>query len=100
MINRPWHPDRPAICVHDVRGPLRQACCCCGACDHIDYRVTDDAWLAVVPEQLTGAHVCLRCFDAMAAERGVNYADTLTELCFVGDAASFSFIPVSATSLV
>ena len=93
-------PARPAVCVHDVRGSLRQACCCCGACDHLDFRVTDDAWAAVVPTEFGGAHVCLRCFDAMAASRGVDYAASLTEMCFVGDAAVFGFLPSSAISVV
>lgn len=46
--------DRPAVCAHDVRGPLRQACCCCGACDHLDFRFTDEAWRAVIPVSLDG----------------------------------------------
>lgn len=93
-------PERPAVCAHDVRGHLRQVCCCCGACDHLDFRVTNEAWAAVIPRAMDGAHICLRCFDAMAAERGVSYADSLTELCFVGDAAVFGFRPVSAVSVV
>ncbi len=94
----PVPPQREAVCTHDVRGPNRRACCCCGVCDHLDFRVTDDAWEAVVPDELAGAHVCLRCFDALAAERGVNYATALTEMHFVGDAACLSFRPVSAIS--
>jgi hypothetical protein len=93
-------PARPAMCPHDVRGPLRQACCCCGACDHLDFRVTNEAWTAVVPADLDGGHVCLRCFDALAAERGVNYAKALTVMCFVGDAAVLTFAPISAVSVV
>lgn len=84
-------PNRPAVCAHDVRGPLRQACCCCGACDHIDFRVPDEVWAMAVPLGLAGGHVCLRCFDALAAERQVNYGDALSEVCFVGYGATVGF---------
>ena len=100
MDGTPVPPGRAAVCAHDVRGHLRQACCCCGVCDHIDFRVTDAAWAAVVPSQFDGAHICLRCFDALAAERGVDYAAALSELYFVGDAACISFLPISAASSV
>lgn len=91
-------PLRQPVCAHDVRGSFRQACSCCGACDHVDFRVTDEAWADVVPADLDGTHVCLRCFDALAAEAGVNYAESLTELHFVGDAAVFRFLPDWALS--
>lgn len=92
-------PSRPAVCSHDVRAPFRQACCCCGACDHIDFRVTDEVWADVVPAPISGGHVCLRCFDAMAAETGIDYAQHLSRVDFVGDAASFELRPVSAVSI-
>jgi hypothetical protein len=100
VLPSPTPPERSAVCRHDIRGHLRQACCCCGACDHIDYRVTDAAWSAVVPAELTRAHVCLRCFDALAAETGWDYAADLQVVWFVGDRASVELVPVSAVSIV
>ena len=67
--------------------------------DHIDFRVSDRVWHAVVPEWLDGGHVCLRCFDAFAAEAGVPYAKELERVDFVGDRGSFTLVPTSALDL-
>ena len=99
LVKRGPEGGEPPPCPHVVFQPQRQSCHCCGAQDHIDFRVSDRAWAAIIPERLRTANVCLRCFDAFAAETGVAYAKDLTEVCFVGDRGSFTFVPRSALDL-
>ncbi len=80
---RLWPPARLPACRHDHHQPFRQACCCCGVQDHIDFRVSDRAWHAVVPEWLDG----------------VPYAKELERVDFVGDRGSFTLVPTSALDL-
>lgn len=67
-----------------------QRCKVCGCRSKIDFYVSDDTWEAVVPEPFRKRVVCLSCFDAFAAQRGVSYADSIIgQVLFVGDAADF-----------
>lgn len=76
------------------RDPSRQWCLRCGAQDGFSFRVSDETWRAVVGD---GPPIlCLRCFDALATKRGVPYARSLSEVIFVGDQGSFTFLPESA----
>src|SRR5438045_2077340 len=87
---------RVPSCPHDEWQPFRQACHCCGIQDHFDFRVTDEVWAKVIPERFQTAPICLRCFDAFAAERDIAYATELHRLDFVGDRGTFGFVPVVA----
>ncbi len=88
------HPARVPACPHDERQPMRQSCRCCGVQDHLNFGVSDEVWAAVVPEWLRNSPLCLRCFDALAAHEGVNYADALTEMWFAGDGATFQLVAI------
>lgn len=70
-----------------------QRCKVCGKRDKMNFNIHDDEiWKAVVPVPYQTYVVCLSCFDAFASQRGVNYADAIDkEVCFVGDAAGFTF---------
>lgn len=95
VTNTATEPPPPWVCTHSQHQPERQWCVCCGAQDHLDFRVSDEVWCAVVPDALDG-HVCLRCFDALAAERRIRYAHSLHDVVFVGYRGCFRFEPVSA----
>lgn len=84
-------PVRVPTCDHDAWQPTRQACHCCGVQDHIDFRVPDAVWFAVVPPALSTVAVCLRCFDAFAAKLDIAYAHTIERVDFVGDRATITF---------
>jgi hypothetical protein len=86
-------PTRSEVCPHDRFRPERQSCHCCGIQDHFDFRVSDEIWTAVTPLPLATLPVCLRCFDAFAAQADVAYANALTRVDFVGDRGSFTFVP-------
>jgi hypothetical protein len=64
----------------------RQRCRACWNADGFDFHVQDEVWAAVVPEALRNTVVCLRCFDDFAAEKGIDYLDSLApELYFAGE---------------
>jgi hypothetical protein len=71
--------------------PARQTCTVCGVPYKFDFHVPDDVWAAVVPWLHRERVVCLDCFDEFAAERGIDYAASLRELCFAGRRAAFVF---------
>ena len=66
-----------------------QVCKACGRVDVVHFRVPDWLWKLVVPEELRGLVVCLRCFDAFAAQRRIDYADKLEDIGFAGMRESF-----------
>lgn len=74
----------------DPAGGYRQSCKVCWQPQKLTFLVPDSTWSAVVPEAYRAYAVCLDCFDAFAAARGVAYAAHLSEICFVGDGDSFS----------
>jgi hypothetical protein len=64
----------------------RQRCRACWNADGFDFHVPDAVWEAVVPEALRSTVVCLRCFDDLAAEKGIDYLDQLAPaLYFAGE---------------
>ena len=68
-----------------------ERCKMCGRRDKFSFNVSDEIWAAVIPEPMQGYAVCLGCFDALAAQKGVNYAgDIDTEVVFGGDAVFFN----------
>jgi hypothetical protein len=77
----------------------KQTCKVCDRPNIINFYVPDELWEAIVPEEYRTTVVCLYCFDGFAAEKNINYADSLKEICFCGDKASFEFDIKSATNL-
>jgi hypothetical protein len=53
------------------------SCKACGGVDCIDFQVSDEMWARVVPEPWQELMVCLACFDAWAAHRGIDYREDL-----------------------
>lgn len=68
-----------------------QRCKVCGKRDKFNFQVTAAVWAAVVPEPFRHRVVCLGCFDAFASQQGIRYADAVSDVIFVGDAAHFTF---------
>ena len=67
-----------------------QRCKMCGRRDKLGFHVADEIWAAVIPEPMQGFVACLLCFDALAAQKDVDYAPALgRKLWFDGDAVSF-----------
>jgi hypothetical protein len=87
---------RVPSCAHDLFDPRRQSCHCCGIQDHIDFRVADAIWGAVVPPHLSQLSICLRCFDDLADVGGIAYAKAITEVDFIGNRGSLILVPSSA----
>ena len=77
-----WRPEH-------LRGWEGQVCKACGRVDIIHYHVPDWLWEYIVPEELRGLVVCLRCFDAFAARKRIDYADHLANIGFAGMRESF-----------
>ena len=77
-----WRPEH-------LRGWEGQVCKACGRVDVVHYQVPDLLWEAVVPEELRGLVMCLRCFDAFAAAKRIDYADQLQDVGFAGMRESF-----------
>jgi hypothetical protein len=71
---------------------IRQRCKKCGA-RGFNFHVSDSTWERVVDRQYLGKVLCLSCFDDMAAERGIPYADEITTLYFAGSRSVFYFDP-------
>lgn len=71
-------------------------CKACGRITHFDYFVPDNIWKAVIPEVLQNRVVCLECFDQYAKQVNIDYSDSIDELVFAGDRASFIFCTVSS----
>lgn len=68
---------------------LRQKCKVCGQADGFSFHVPDEVWKTVVPERWQDRVVCLRCFDAFAKQKEVDYSTSLQVLCFAGDKETF-----------
>ena len=63
----------------------------CGKRDKFSFQVSDEIWAVVVPEPMQGYVVCLSCFDALATQKGVEYANDIdSAVIFVGDSAHFN----------
>jgi len=77
-----WRPEH-------LKGWEGQVCKACGRVDVVHYQVPNELWVDVVPEELRGLVVCLRCFDAFAARKRIDYADYLANVGFTGMRESF-----------
>ena len=77
----------------------RQHCTVCGCEEKFNFHVPDDVWIKVIPEEYRNRVICLSCFDGFARDRGINYADAITELYFAGDKAAVKFEVESAQNV-
>jgi len=77
-----WRPEH-------LKGWEGQVCKACGRVDVVHYQVPNELWVDVVPRELRHLVVCLRCFDAFAAEKRIDYADHLANIGFAGMRESF-----------
>ena len=77
---------------------MQQTCKACGRPDKFDFHVPDEVWEAVAGAEYMNKVVCLGCFDAMAHQKGVDYARSLESLFFAGERASFVFGVLTSTS--
>lgn len=68
-----------------------QSCKNCGVRDGFNFHVSDSIWAKIVPQRLSKNVVCLTCFDAFAARRGIEYRHDLRVIHFAGRQASFEF---------
>ena len=84
-----WRPEH-------LKGWQGQVCKVCGRVDVVHYQVPNELWVDVVPEELRGLVVCLRCFDAFAAQKRIDYADQLMDIGFAGMRESFGLRMVSS----
>lgn len=67
--------------------------------DKFNFHVPDEIWDAVVPYQFKNRVVCLSCFDRLAADKCISYADTLKLLYFAGDKAVLELAVVSSVDV-
>jgi hypothetical protein len=77
----------------------RQTCKICECSDKFDFHVSDDLWEKVVPLRYQKSVVCLDCFDDLAFDKKVDYAESIDVLHFAGDRAVFKFRKESAQSV-
>ena len=77
---------------------MRYKCPSCGCEDYWNFRVPDEVWRAVVPNELQSGPVCLQCFDKFALNRAVKYAEKLKDLYFAGQMAAFRFAVINASN--
>jgi hypothetical protein len=68
--------------------PREQKCARCGAVDGMNFHVPDETWRSVAGPEWTGDRhdtvLCLACFDQLAAEKVVEYADVIGDILFTG----------------
>jgi hypothetical protein len=79
--------------------PQRQTCKVCDCSDKFDFHVSDDLWEKVVPPRYQKSVVCLDCFDDLAFDKKIDYAESIDVLHFAGDRAVFKFRKESAQSI-
>jgi hypothetical protein len=58
--------------------------------------VPEALWEKIVPPRYRHKVVCLKCFDELAFEKGVDYYDCINTLYFAGEQATFTFQTVAA----
>ncbi len=90
---------RPNATKPGVLRPNQQSCQRCGAVDGMNFHVPDDVWRKVAGpiwyNEEFDSVLCLACFDQLANEKGVKYADCITRVLFVGEQASFNLEPAN-----
>ena len=59
-------------------------CSVCGQKVVFDYTVNDKAWTLVIPKEQRRDVTCLPCFDRLAADKGIDTAECLKLVQFIG----------------
>lgn len=67
-----------------VSDGLTLGCQRCGIIPKFDYRISDEIWRKLVPENEQLGVICLPCLDNIAAATGIDFADALEEVQFTG----------------
>lgn len=83
--------DRAVIDARFDPAAQRSSCKACGSVTALDFQVSPEIWSAAVPEAWRDLVLCLDCFDALAAVRGVDYRQGMARypLHFAGDRVTF-----------
>ncbi len=58
-----------------------------------DFAVTDELWRMVVPEQPRRGVVCLPCYNRLATEKGIDWANGLEQVQFTGAGKTIRLVP-------
>jgi len=82
----------------DFTSIKRQRCNICHCEDKFNFSVSDELWREIVPRKFQNKVICLPCFDDLALQKNVDYADAIEVLYFAGLQASFKFQTVEAQS--
>lgn len=84
----------------DRRRTAHQTTCkVCGRAEKFDFVVSDSVWRSVVPHDFLSKVVCLYCFDELAREAGIRYAQSVSAVYFAGSRGSFVLTVSSAVDL-
>lgn len=69
--------------------------CCqrCGQRPDFDFQITDEAWRAMVPAQMSAGVICLPCLDVMAKGAGLDVCEHLREVQFAGGRSTAILVP-------
>ena len=70
--------------------------CRCSMCGHLpefDYRVDDELWRQVVPEEWRTGVVCLPCLDALAEQDGIDISGLIEFVQFTGVGKTIELAP-------
>ncbi len=71
----------------------------CAVCENkvsFDYTVSNEAWKLVVSKEQSRNVICLTCFDKIATYKGINIAEHLKLVQFVGVNKTIGLKPVSS----
>jgi hypothetical protein len=64
--------------------PQCQSCKRCGAVDLMNFHVPDRLWQAIAGPEFANRVLCLACFDQLADQKGIDYADQIKDVLFCG----------------
>jgi hypothetical protein len=64
--------------------PQRQSCKRCGSVDLMNFHVPDALWQAIAGPEFANRVLCLACFDQLADQKGIDYADQIKDVLFCG----------------
>jgi hypothetical protein len=64
--------------------PQCQSCKRCGAVDLMNFHVPDGLWQAIAGPEFANRVLCLACFDQLADQEGIDYADQIKDVLFCG----------------
>lgn len=76
-----------------VSDGLTLPCCVCRKYTEFDYIVDDNFWQTVVPKEYKPDVICLRCLDEMSAVFGLDLAEHLLHVQYIGRNKTIELIP-------